>query len=147
MGYAPLSVSDSARYSHRGFLMDTARHYLSIGEIERMIDSLVMNKMNKLHWHLVDAQSFPFEAPSVPEMAKGAYIRNGKALTYSADDIKHLTEYAHKRGIEVIFEVDVPGHAASWNAGKPELSACQGGYTNINNLALNPTLDETYETL
>lgn len=147
MAYAPLSVNDSARYGHRGLLIDTSRHYLSINEIERMIDTLVMNKMNKLHWHLVDAQSFPFEAPSVPEMALGAYIQNGKALIYTAADIKSVTDYAHKRGVEVIFEVDVPGHAASWNAGKPELSACQGAYSNINNFALNPTLDETYETL
>lgn len=63
------------------------------------------------------------------------------------DDIKSLTEYAHNRGVEIIFEVDVPGHAASWYAGKPEEEACEGAYSNINNLALNPTLDETYDTL
>lgn len=73
MGYAPVSVEDSARYNHRGLLIDTARHYLTITEIERMIDSLAMNKMNKLHWHLVDAQSFPFDSPSEPTMVDGAY--------------------------------------------------------------------------
>lgn len=55
MGYAPLALEDSARYAHRGLLIDTSRHYLSVGEIERMVDSLAMNKFNKLHWHLVDA--------------------------------------------------------------------------------------------
>lgn len=68
-------------------------------------------------------------------------------MIYTAENIKAVTEYAHNRGVEIIFEVDVPGHAASWNAGEPEISACEGAYSNINNLALNPTLDETYETL
>ena len=112
-----------------------------------MIDSLAMNKMNKLHWHLIDAQSFPFDSPSEPDMVKGAFTSRNKQLIYTTDDLKSLTEYARMRGIEIIFEVDVPGHAASWNAGKPEISACEGMYTNINNFALNPTLDVTYETL
>jgi hexosaminidase len=63
--------------------------------------------------------------------------------------LKTLNEFAHRRGVEIIFEVDVPGHAASWAAGKPELLAdciAKYGY-NINNLALNPAKEETYTTL
>ena len=146
VGYAPLTVSDYARFNHRGLMIDSSRHYLSVGEIQRIIDSLPMNKFNKLHWHIVDSQSFPFNSPSEPELVKGAY---SPKLTYSADDLTTLNEYARRRGVEIIFEVDVPGHAASWGAGKPELLAdciAQYGY-NVNNLALNPVKEETYTTL
>ncbi len=55
----PVQVTDKARYTHRGLLLDTARHYQPVSEIERIIDLLSMNKFNVLHWHAVDAESFP----------------------------------------------------------------------------------------
>lgn len=82
----------------------------------------------------------------MPTMVKGAY---SPSLIYSAADLKELSEYAYSLGVEIIYEVDVPGHAASWQAGQPDLLAdciAKYGY-NINNLALNPTLDETYTVL
>jgi hexosaminidase len=108
---APLIISDYSRYSHRGMLIDTSRHYLSVNQIKRMIDTLPINKFNKLHWHIVDAQSFPLDTPSMPTMVKGAY---SPSMTYSVTDLKELSEYAYSLGVEIIFEVDVPGHAASW---------------------------------
>lgn len=146
LGYAPLFVTDYARFHHRGLMIDSSRHYLSVGQIQRIIDALPMNKFNKLHWHIVDSQSFPLNSPSEPELVKGAYSTK---LVYSVDDLKTLNQYAHRRGVEIIFEVDVPGHAASWAAGKPELLAdciAKYGY-NINNLALNPVNEDTYVTL
>ena len=105
-----------------------------------------MNKFNKLHWHIVDSQSFPFNSPSEPELVKGAYTSQ---LVYSVEDLRVLNDYARRRGVEIIFEVDVPGHAASWGAGKPDLLAdCIAQYGhNINNLALDPVNEETYNTL
>jgi hexosaminidase len=101
-------------------MIDTSRHYLSVPEIQRIIDTLPMNKFNKLHWHIIDSQSFPFDSPSEPEMVKGAFTPK---LVYTSENLKTLNEYARRRGVEIIFEVDVPGHAASWGAGKPELLA------------------------
>lgn len=83
----------------------------------------------------------------MPTMVKGAY---SPQLTYSVADLKELSDYAYSLGVEIIYEVDVPGHAASWQAGQPDLLSAECiakyGY-NINNLALNPTLDKTYTVL
>lgn len=127
-------------------MIDTARHYLSVGEIQRIIESLPLNKFNKLHWHIVDAQSFPLDTPSEPDMVKGAF---SPKMTYSVEDLATLTQFAHRRGVEIIFEFDVPGHTASWGTGKPDLLAsCQIKYDyNINNWALNVANEEVYTTL
>ncbi len=142
----PVSVKDQARYGHRGILIDTSRHYLPVQEIERIIDALPMNKFNVLHWHTVDAESFPLNTPSEPTMIEGAY--NSK-MVYTMADLSHLRSFAFERGVEIIFELDVPGHAAAWTKGKPEIMAdCFAKYYyNINDFALNPTLDETYSTI
>ena len=65
------------------------------------------------------------------------------------NDLNSITNYAHERGIRLIFEVDVPGHAASWTKGKPEIMAdCFAKYYyNVNDFALNPVLEETYATV
>ncbi len=98
-----------------------------------------------LHWHTVDAESFPLKSPSQPDMVKGAW---SPSSIYSMDTLAELTSYARDRGVEIIFELDVPGHAAGWIKGKPELIAdCMTKYSNINNYALNPSLEDTYTTL
>jgi len=115
----PWKIDDAPRYRHRGVLMDTARHFLPLPIIKRLIDSMKLVKMNTLHWHLVDEQSFPIEIPSRPLLAKhGAY---SKYERYSVGDMKEIVEYARRRGMRVVPEVDTPGHAASWCKGYPEV--------------------------
>lgn len=79
-------------------------------------------------------------------MVKGAY---SPQMTYEMSDLTDIYNYAHARGVEIIFEIDIPGHAASWTAGKKSIMAdCFAKYYyNINDFALNPTLDETYTTI
>lgn len=79
-------------------------------------------------------------------MTKGAF---SPSMVYTPADIASLTSYAYDRGVEIIFEIDVPGHAAGWTKGKPEIMAdCfEKYYYNINDFALDVTLDETYTTL
>lgn len=142
--YSPLTVNDSARYGHRGILLDSARHFIPLKEIKRVIDTLVINKFNVLHWHMIDAESFPVLTPSEPNMLNPF----SPEKYFTMEDLQEINLYARDRGVEVLFELDVPGHAASWAKGKPEIMAdCMQKYTNINNYALNPALDETYVTL
>lgn len=146
LNYAPVSISDAPRYTHRGVMIDSSRHFLPMETIRKVIDTLPASKFNVLHWHTVDAQSFPLSLPSVPDLAQGAYT---STMTYSAQDLADIRDYAFDRGVRIVYEVDVPGHAASWAAGYPQLMAdCLVKYSyNINDFALNPTLDETYSVL
>lgn len=143
---APVDVSDKARFTHRGMLVDTARHYLSLDSLKKIIDTLPMNKFNVLHWHTVDAESFPLQTPSAPSLGQAVF---SPSMVYSMDDLNMITEYAKERGVRVLLELDVPGHAASWNVGMPSVMAdCFAKYSyNINDYALNPTLDETFNTV
>lgn len=63
-------VVDSPAYPHRGLLLDTARNYLSVQTIERMLDGMGMTKLNVLHWHVTDTQSFPLYLPRLPQMSR-----------------------------------------------------------------------------
>ena len=105
---APVKIEDEPKYPHRGIMMDVSRHWFEIKDIKRTIDALAMNKMNVLHFHVTDTQSWPLEVPSLPKLTeKGAYA---KGLTYSVDDITGLYEYAIHRGVQIIMEIDMPGH-------------------------------------
>ncbi|XP_035665338.1 beta-hexosaminidase subunit beta-like [Branchiostoma floridae] len=113
------SISDSPRFPHRGIMIDTARHYLPLPFILRHLDAMAYNKMNVLHWHIVDDQAFPFQSTTFPDLSgKGAYTRKH---VYTPDDVSQVLEFARLRGIRVIPEFDTPGHMMSWGQGHPEI--------------------------
>mmetsp|Transcript_18950 Transcript_18950/g.39059 ORF Transcript_18950/g.39059 Transcript_18950/m.39059 type:complete len:471 (-) Transcript_18950:214-1626(-) len=146
--WAPLRVSDAPRFTHRGLLVDTSRHYLPLEHLQHVVESLAASKFNVLHWHTVDAQSFPLAPASsgTAALAKGAY---SPSLTYPMQSVAALAAFAADRGVRLVIEVDVPGHAASWGAGFPALLAdCLGKYSyNANDFALDPTNEGTYQVL
>lgn len=111
---APWNIFDEPRFSYRGLLIDTSRHYLPIPVIKNVIDSMSYSKLNVLHWHIVDTQSFPLEIPSYPRLWNGAY---SYAERYTVADSLEIVQYAERRGINVLAEIDVPGHALSWGVG------------------------------
>jgi len=124
-------------------MIDTSRHYLSVGKIMQVVKALSYIKMNVLHWHMVDAQSFPLQVPDAPGLTKSAYTP--KAI-YTLEAVQKIISYARSLGIRVVIEIDIPGHAASWGVGYPEIVAnCPSMSGNINNIPLNPVLDKTYE--
>ncbi|KAJ9669871.1 hypothetical protein PVL29_026440 [Vitis rotundifolia] len=114
----PWYIIDQPRFFYRGLLIDTSRHYLPLPIIKNIIDSMTYAKLNVLHWHIVDTQSFPLEIPSFPKLWNGAYSISER---YTMADAAEIVSYAQRRGISVLAEIDVPGHALSWGTGYPSL--------------------------
>lgn len=122
---APWYIQDEPRFAYRGLLIDTGRHYLPVDVIKQIIDSMSYAKLNVLHWHIVDEESFPLETPTYPNLWKGAY---SKWERYTVEDAYDIVNFARNRGIHVMPEIDVPGHAESWGVGYPNLwpsSSCK----------------------
>ncbi|CAN1853265.1 Beta-hexosaminidase 3 [Linum perenne] len=114
----PWTIIDQPRFFYRGLLIDTSRHYQPISMIKKIIDSMTYAKLNVLHWHIVDTQSFPLEIPSLPKLWNGAYSAFERYTSY---DTIEIVSYAERRGVHVLAEIDVPGHALSWGIGYPSL--------------------------
>lgn len=107
---APWSIKDEPLFSYRGVMIDSARHFLPVKTIKSVIESLSIFKLNVLHWHITDDQSFPLEIPNY-DASPAAFSQYER---YSVEDAKEIVEFARKRGVRVIAEVDVPGHASVW---------------------------------
>ncbi|KGN50514.1 beta-hexosaminidase 1 [Cucumis sativus] len=115
---APWYIKDNPRFAFRGLLIDTSRHFLPVDVIKNIIESMAFAKLNVLHWHIVDEESFPLEVPSYPNLWRGAYTKHER---YTIEDAYEIVAFAKMRGINVMAEVDVPGHAESWGIGYPDL--------------------------
>eukprot|EP00040_Diaphanoeca_grandis_P012972 m.65642 g.65642 ORF g.65642 m.65642 type:complete len:779 (-) comp23583_c0_seq2:204-2540(-) len=112
--HAPWHIRDSPRFQHRGLLIDTARHFLPLPTIRRIIASLPFAKLNVLHWHMTDTQSFPMEVKGFSKLWHGAFSAHER---YTQDEIRGVVEFARDQGVNVMIEIDMPGHAASWCVG------------------------------
>ncbi|KAF3422857.1 hypothetical protein E2986_09336 [Frieseomelitta varia] len=141
------TIVDRPMLPHRGLLLDTSRHYLPISDIMLTLDAMSYNKMNVLHWHIVDDNSFPYQSSSYPDLsAKGAYH---PSMVYTLNDIQKIVDYARLRGIRVMPEFDTPGHTRSWGSAYPELlTTCYDkGKPNGKLGPMNPTKPNLYEFL
>ncbi|KAI0007488.1 glycoside hydrolase family 20 protein [Xylariaceae sp. FL0662B] len=149
---APVKIQDKPQYEHRGVLLDVSRTYLPVEGIYRTMDAMTWNKMNRLHIHATDSQSWPLEIPSIPSLhEKGAYAPD---MTYTPADVVAIQTYGIHRGIEVIFEIDTPGHFGIAALSHPELITGWGstpwstycaeppcGQLRLNESAVDPFLD------
>jgi hexosaminidase len=103
-------------------MIDTGRNFLSVPKIKEQIDAMALAKLNVLHWHLDDSQSWPVHLETFPQMTKDAYSARE---TFSKHDIQDIISYARNRAVRVIPEVDMPGHsAAGWKQIDPSIVTC-----------------------
>ncbi|KAG9671044.1 putative cytochrome 52A4, partial [Aureobasidium melanogenum] len=156
--YAPVNITDAPKFQHRGLNMDVSRVWYAPADIIRMIDALAYNKFNRLHLHITDAQSWPIEIPALPMLAEKGSYREG--LTYSPQTMAYIQDYGASRGVEVILEIDMPGHTSSIAYSYPELIAAfnekdwsayaaepPSGTLKLNSSAVTKFLDTLFEDL
>lgn len=141
-------IEDRPRFLWRGLLIDVSRHFMPVPVIERNLDGMEALKLNVLHWHLSDDQGFRVESRKFPRFQELA----SDGMYYTQEEIKDVIEYARDRGIRVVPEFDMPGHATSWFVAYPELASGPGPYQierkwGIFDPAMDLTKDHTYEFL
>ncbi len=147
--YLPcVSIQDAPRFKWRGLMIDSARHFQPLDVIKRNLDGMASVKMNVLHWHLTEDQGFRVESKKFPEL----HQKGSDGLFYTQEQIRDVIAYARDRGIRVVPEFDMPGHATSWVVSHPELASAPGPYeiergAGIFDPTLDPTREETYKFL
>ncbi len=124
-----VEIKDSNFFQHRGFLLDCCRHFFDINTIKKYIDLLSIYKMNVFHWHLTEDQGWRIEIDKYPLLNSVGSWRNDSLEKYGGyytkEQIKEVVKYAKKRHIDIIPEIELPGHAQAAIASYPELSCLQ----------------------
>ncbi len=140
-------VEDKPHFSYRGGMLDVCRHFFSVDEVKKFIDILAMHKMNRFHWHLTEDQGWRIEIKKYPNLTKVGSMRKetligryGKKYApykfdgkpyggfFTQDEIREVVRYATERYIEIIPEIDMPGHMVAALASYPELGCTKGPY-------------------
>lgn len=133
-------IADAPRFGWRGFMLDEARHFFGKEAVKRVIDIMALYKMNRLHWHLTDDQGWRIEILSHPELTEVGAVRPATELGlwdqrvadtepygpyyYTRADIREIVDYARRRFVEIVPEVDLPGHTQAAIAAAPQVLAC-----------------------
>ena len=129
-------VSDAPRFPYRGFMIDCARHFFSVEELKKMIDAAALYKLNRFHWHLTDDQGWRIPVDGYPLLTQVGSRRARSHFDrerdfreyggfYTRDEIGEIVAYCAERMIEVIPEVDIPGHTSAAIASYPFLSCTE----------------------
>lgn len=125
-----INIQDKPRFGYRGLMLDCSRHFWTVDELKETLSQMAFFKLNKLQMHLTDNNAWRLAMDQYPELtAKGTYYSDFPGLSgkyYSTNDLKEIVKYAQALGIEIIPEVDLPGHAIALLAAMPQLS-CKGG--------------------
>jgi len=142
-------VEDRPRFPWRGLMIDVSRHFIPLEAIKRNIDGMAAVKLNILHLHLSDDEGFRVEsrlAPKLQELASDGQF-------YTQDQIRELLSYARERGVRVVPEFDIPGHAVSWLIAHPNIASAPPPAHLVRGMSdevrppIDPTLEETYQVL
>lgn len=125
-----LSIQDKPRFGYRGLMLDCSRHFWTVDELKETLSQMAFFKLNTLQMHLTDNNAWRLAMDKYPELTeKGTFYPDFPDLSgkyYTTDDLKELVRYAQSLGIEIIPEVDLPGHSTALLAAMPQLS-CKGG--------------------
>jgi hexosaminidase len=126
-----VNIQDEPRYGWRGMHLDVGRHLFSVEFIKKYIDMLAMHKMNVFHWHLTEDQGWRIEIKKYPRLTEiGSVRKNPDGTTYGGfytqEQIREVVAYAASRFIDVMPEIEMPGHSVAALAAYPDLS-CTGG--------------------
>lgn len=137
-------ISDAPRFKHRGFMMDTARHFIPLKTLKKNLDAMSYNKLNVFHWHIVDDQSFPYVSEKFPQLSKTSAFKPN--MVYTQQDVADILEYARLRGIRVIPEFDTPGHSYAMRIIPRLLTDCYDENDKLNGDVgpMDPIKPETY---
>ncbi|MBR3615598.1 MAG: beta-N-acetylhexosaminidase [Bacteroidaceae bacterium] len=131
-------IEDEPRFGWRGFMLDEGRHFYGKEEIKKILDVMAAYKMNRFHWHLTEDQGWRIEIKKYPKLTEVGAWRDSKVLGwgdvkpdgqryggyYTRKDVKEIVEYAKERFIEIVPEVDIPGHSQAAVASYPEFLSC-----------------------
>lgn len=127
-----VEVWDQPLFPHRGIMIDSGRNYLKIDTIKAQIDIMSLSKMNVLHWHIEDSQSWPIILKSYPQMSKGAFTERE---TYTIQDLADVVKYGKERGVRIVPELEAPGHgSAGWLQVNSLLVACANAWWSNDNM-------------
>lgn len=141
-----VSITDHPRFKWRGLLLDTSRHFFSVATIKHQIDAMAAAKYNIFHWHLTDDQGWRLESKKYPKLHKLA----SDGEYYTRRQIRDVVAYARERGIQVLPEIDMPGHASAIAVAYPELMSAPGPYAmeyrwGVHKPTLNPANENVYK--
>jgi len=143
-----LSIEDAPAFTWRGLMIDVSRHFQPVEVIKRNLDAMLVAKMNTFHWHLSDDHGFRVEIKKYPQLTQLA----SDGQYYTQDQIKEIVQYATDRGIRVIPEIDVPGHATAILVAFPQIGSKKLTYqlerhAGIFDATLDPVNPQTYVIL
>ena len=148
--FPAVSINDQPRFRWRGLMIDSARHFQPMEVLRRNLDAMAAVKLNVLHWHLTDDQGIRVETKKLPEL----YQKGSDGDFYTHEQIREIIKYAADRGIRVMPEFDLPGHATAWLVSHPEIGSGAPGATykierqpGIFDPTLDPTNEQTYKFL
>lgn len=178
-----MTIEDAPRFGYRGLMLDVSRHFFTVPQIKQLLDLMAYYKLNRFHWHLTDDQGWRLEIKSYPELTQiGAWRvpriefsgntlppQPGEKATdggfYTQEQVRDIIRYAAERHIEILPEIDVPGHSMAAIAAYPELCVTRdksiavnpgssfskwfadGSYEMYIDNSLNPINEKTYEFL
>ncbi|HQU83325.1 MAG TPA: family 20 glycosylhydrolase [Pyrinomonadaceae bacterium] len=148
--FPAVSINDKPRFPWRGLMIDSARHFQPMEVLRRNLDAMAAVKLNVLHWHLTEDQGFRVETKRFPEL----HLQGSDGDFYTQEQIREIIKYAADRGIRVMPEFDMPGHATAWLVSHPEIGSGLPGQTykierqpGIFDPTLDPTNEKTYKLL